>query len=93
MAERIIRITITERFDIIFTFFVAMARELRQRSLVDHKPSSVLPMGVVVIYLGQMLPSVSSDQPEGMERATPFPSYLVLLRMGFAVPPVSPPGR
>ena len=50
-------------------------------------------MGVVVIYLGQTLPSVSSDQPEGMERATPFPSYLVLLRMGFAEPPVSPPER
>jgi hypothetical protein len=50
-------------------------------------------MGVVIIYLGQTLPSVSSDQPEGMERATPFPSYSVLLRMGFAEPPVSPPGR
>jgi hypothetical protein len=65
---------------------------VRERLALDHKPSSVLRNGVVVIYLGETLPSLSSDQPEGMRRATPFPSYLVLLRMGFAELPTSPPG-
>jgi len=44
---------------------------------------------VVVIYLGHALPHTSCDLPEGMGRATPSPSYSVLLRMGFAKPPRS----
>ena len=47
----------------------------------------------VVIYLGPALPPASSGQPGAVRRATAYAPYLALLRVGFAVPPMSPSGR
>ena len=47
----------------------------------------------VVIYLGPALPSASSGQPGAVRRATAYAPYLALLRVGFALPPMSPSGR
>ena len=52
----------------------------------------VTPIGrTVVIPLGLRLPAGSSDQPDGLGGPPLTPSYLVLLRMGFAELPESPP--
>ena len=41
----------------------------------------------MAIHLGRPLPNASSDPTRRhWERATPSPSYLILLRMGFARP-------
>src|SRR5262249_11285235 len=45
-----------------------------------------------IIPLASSLLTRSSDLPEGIRRAV-LPSYLVLLRAGFCLPPVSPRAR
>ena len=53
---------------------------------------------VVTIYLGLPLPTGSSDQPGDWPALAGWPGaitspYSVLLRMGFTLPPMSPPER
>jgi len=49
-------------------------------------------VGVVAIYLAPMLPPGSCDQPEDRP-GVPMSSYSVLLRVGFALPSMSPSKR
>jgi len=57
---------------------------------MGRRPSQHLPLfvkgRVVTIHLALMLPSGSSDQPEGIGRAPYTPFYSVLLQVGFTQP-------
>src|SRR5690242_133572 len=64
----------------------------------SRKPNSVRVRalrryGVTTIPLASPLLATSSNRPEGTDGPSDAPSYLVLLRAGFGLPPMLPPAR
>ena len=54
-------------------------------------PSGITPQWTMIIHLGPRLLAASSDLPESLGGPPSTLSYLVLLQVGFAEPPMSPP--
>ena len=54
-------------------------------------PSGITPQWTMIIHLGLRLLAASSDLPESLGGPPSTLSYLVLLQVGFAEPPMSPP--